>query len=132
MTDHTAPTIQLDDAYPEHAKMREVADKSQAIGDFLDWVAQHRNGQLVAYEPRDLEITCPDIRCDRGKLSATFRGADRDCPRCGGSGVVVEPILDHYPLRNSDNDLRKLLAEFFGIDQDKLEAEKQAMLEALR
>ncbi|HUV10815.1 MAG TPA: hypothetical protein VMX12_07525 [Acidimicrobiia bacterium] len=71
--------------YPEHAKLRAVADKSQAIGEFLDeWLPTQ--GIILAHVDRDGRV--PSIQ--------------------------------------------ELLAEFFGIDRDKLEAEKRAMLESLR
>lgn len=47
--------------------------------------------------------------------------------------VLMERFRDRYedyvPTRRS---IPSLLAEFFGIDQDKLDAEKKAMLEEMR
>ena len=40
-----------------------------------------------------------------------------------------EPVHD---LRHANVPVQDLLAEFFGIDQDKIEAEKRAMIEACR
>lgn len=66
--------------YPEHEKLRLVSEKSQACGEFLDWLIER------GWEPRE-----------------------------GGSANV-----------------RKLLAEFFEIDQELLEREKEHMLEGCR
>ena len=36
--------------YPEHAKLSEVSDLSQAIGEFLDWVSQEHGASLAVFE----------------------------------------------------------------------------------
>jgi hypothetical protein len=85
--------------YPEHEKLTQIRDKSQLVGEFLDWLSQQGyyicrwqdegdNGQ-----PKRIPATADDI------------------------ARIHE---DEY------------LADFFGIDQDKLEEEKRAMLDALR
>lgn len=78
--------------YPEHEKLQAVANESQAIGDFVEWLGQ-RGIHLGEY----LE------------------------------GKWIEARL--VPTHRSTVDL---LADFFYIDQRKLEAEKRAMLAALR
>jgi hypothetical protein len=35
-----------DDQYPEHAKLMAVRDRSQAVGEFLDWL-QHEQGYSI-------------------------------------------------------------------------------------
>lgn len=76
--------------YPEHEKLREVAELSQAIGEFLD-------------------ITLP------------------------GLGIALcEPAPDSAAYWPTHRTIPSLLAEHFGIDQAKLDAEKAQMLVELR
>lgn len=78
--------------YPEHEKLARISDKSQAIGEFVDWLSADKGIHLAEWKV------------------------------VGGTDVLfyaAAPITD-------------LLAEHFGIDQDKLEDEKRAMLEAQR
>lgn len=91
------------DKYPEHEKLKLISAESQAIGEFLEWL-------------------------DFGGLE------DFGC---------VE--LAHYPLftREDGSEDRsdylqwialpktRILATYFDIDQEKIEAEKRAMLESL-
>lgn len=72
--------------YPEHDKMKAVAEKSQAIGEFLEFGP----GQLCEWND------------DLGEF----------LPISGG--------------------ITKLLATYFEIDLDKIEAEKRAMLDTMR
>lgn len=65
-------------AYPEHDKLRKISDRSQACGEFLDWLEEEKGWELPSHS---------------------------------------KPAL---------------LAEFFEIDQERLEDEKQAMLNELR
>jgi len=74
--------------YPEHEKLTKVADKSQAIGEFLEWCSAEKGISLANYS---------DYRED---------------------GMPVP--------------FRPLLAEFFEIDENVLEQEKRAMLDAMR
>ncbi len=79
--------------YPEHDKLREISDKSQIIGEFLDWMSYEKHIVRARW------------------------GEDED-----GDDVL---LVDNESIEG-------LLAEFFGIDRDKIEAEKLAMLETLR
>ena len=36
--------------YPEHEKLQAVNEKSQAIGEFLDWLRDEKRVQLVTWE----------------------------------------------------------------------------------
>lgn len=77
-------------SYPEHEKLKSVAEKSQTCGEFLDWLSNETGLVLCEFD-------------DESQRSfPTFRST------------------------------KSLLAEFFGIDQQKLEAEKVAMLDELR
>jgi len=80
--------------YPEHDKLVQVRDKSQAIGEFLDWLQNERDIVLAEYHEHAMS------RKD-----------------------VLLPAHAH---------IETLLGEFFEIDPEKLENEKQYMLEQLR
>jgi len=74
--------------YREHEKLAEISDKSQAIGEFLDWLT--------------------------------------------GEGVMLCEVGLHdryWPIQTT---IPNLLAEYFGIDQEKLEREKRLMLDHMR
>jgi hypothetical protein len=74
--------------YPEHIKLKAISARSQAIGEFLEW------------------LTC--------KKGFTICQLHR------------EEFMPVYTRTEN------LLAEFFEIDLDKIEAEKRAMLAELR
>lgn len=76
--------------YPEHERMAAVADTSQAIGEFLEWLEEQG---LVICEPSPL---------------ATM------------------------PLVPAHRQITDLLADYHGIDLTLIEAEKRAMIAALR
>lgn len=76
--------------FPEHKKLRAIKDRSQVIGEFLEWLQGEKGFALATW-------------CSHGEF------------------------LD--PARFNVN---QLLAEFFEIDQEKLEAEKLAMLDQMR
>lgn len=99
-------TTERETTYPEHEKLHVIADKSQACGEFFDWL-QEQGLQLCEIHSHS--------ECSRDK-----DGYGWDCGLERGSYVPI-----HRPIV-------KLLAEFFDIDQDRLEAEKQAMLDKLR
>ena len=91
MTDHTNP---------EHNKLRAIADKSQTVGEFLEWLGE------------------------QGLTVCRFQELTRHSDELGDYSPE-----GYYPARTSRE---KLLAEFFDIDLDKIEAEKRAMLDALQ
>lgn len=92
--------------YPEHDKLEKVKDKSQACGEFLEWLLDEKRYQLSEYHTHTDE--CYD---DEGELT------------CRTSSERLYPAAVNT---------RKLLAEFFEIDEAKLEEEKVAMLAELR
>jgi hypothetical protein len=92
------------DKYPEHEKLHKVADKSQACGEFLEWVTS----KYTLGEYHEHTNDCNNEEGDR---------------MCGTLDKILYP--SHVPVR-------KLLADFFEIDEDKLETEKLKMLDDLR
>lgn len=75
-------------AVPEHEKLQAISEQSQAIHDFVEWLAEE-NIRLVQFDERERSWEWP-------------------------------------------RPLKTMLAQFFKIDLDKLEAEKDAMLEFQR
>lgn len=75
--------------YPECEKLKAVADESQKIGQFLDWLLGERNLELGQYNDNDR--------------------------------LIAQPL-----------NIAKLLAEYFNIDMDKVEKERQEILSSIR
>lgn len=131
--------------YPEHDKLRVVRDKSQAIGEFLEWLEEKHFVELQqrfvreedeegepVYRNSEGEVVPdwpPPQSCGLYERNSQMRrereqreGIERRLiPHPGGE------ILRPFPMHKE-----KLLAEFFGIDRNKLEEEKRAMLEQCR
>jgi hypothetical protein len=110
--------------------------RRDAVQEFLDWLLDKQHLQLQVWR-EDLkdERQCPGVPaygCTDGKRD-TPRGsrlAGTDCSRCRGTGwieVEVEPrfVPDH-------RDRERLMADYFGIDLDKIDTEKRAILDFLR
>lgn len=111
-------------AYPEHDKMTEVAVQSQAIGEFLEWLAEKH---IVLARYRD-DITDSRVCSCRGSLGD--RDPKPNCQWCSGSGWHT--ITLDTRLEPESYSITKLLAEHFDIDLVKIEQEKRAMLDDLR
>jgi hypothetical protein len=116
----------------EHDKLNAVADKSQVIGEFLDWLSWEKGITLATQHKHDEHCTCSDEwhgYRDSRPLATT------GCPACGGSpwhpgklcGYTDGQLQPAYRFSIED-----WLAEFFEIDLEKIEQEKRAMIEALR
>lgn len=91
--------------YPEHEKQRKVLVESNAIGEFIDTGGYHLSKPHVHVED------CGHIQRD---------GYGQGCERFKGS---LEPV--HATIE-------KILADYFGIDLKRINAEKEQMLEAIR
>ena len=76
----------IEEKYPEHIKLKQISDKSQVIGEFMDF-----SGYTLCEYSEELEVYMPVL----SSISA-------------------------------------LLAKHFGIDEEKIEQEKRAMLAELR
>lgn len=92
--------------YPEHEKLHKVNDKSQTIGEFVEWMRDSKQ----AYFATEHEHTesCED---DDGDLQCDLKESEL------------------IPVRTP---ITKLLAEFFQIDLDKIDIEKESMLQSIR
>lgn len=87
---------------PELDKIQKYKEHSQKIGEFMEWLSSERNFVLAQRWP----IEELDEEDDFGDLEE-----------------VLLPIQIHK---------EKLLAEFFGVDLDKAEEERRALLDELR
>ncbi len=91
---------------PELDKMHAVKDKSQACGEFVEWLGVEKH--IVLASPHNHNSFCRD---EKGHLN---------CDAHSGELVGVHVGIN------------KLLAEFFEIDLDKIEVEKRALLDEIR
>jgi hypothetical protein len=94
-------------SYPEHEKLAKISDKSTACGLFVEWLAAEKGIRLAGYHEHAPECYDSD--------------GDETC----GMSTTSDLFAVTAPLT-------KLLAEFFEIDENKIEAEKRAMLDELR
>lgn len=97
-------------AYPEHEKLKRVSDKSQAIGEFLEWLTGTRGVELMRRR------TAAEIEALNDDPSATDDDFDTDT-------LIPFRVKGGFPAG--------LLAEYFEVDQGKLEAEKRSILAVL-
>lgn len=87
-------------SYPEHAKLAKVAELSQVCGEFLEWLRE-RYTLAKLHEHTD----------------ACYVGGKQDC------GMSSMTYYSENPSTSS------LLAAFFEVNEQKLEAEKREMVE---
>lgn len=107
-----------EDPYPEHARQAKVLDDARLQGELLEWMQE--NGYFVCVRLPDICARCgavwPKDKC-------------RNCTNCGFSNLFLDDRHHLVPVGKSIN---QILAEFHGIDLDRIEEEKRAMLKALR
>lgn len=92
----------------EHERLHLIHDKSQAIGDFVEWLAE--KGFRICREHAHTE-DCYDVLGGDGLPTCELRDG--------------QYIADYTPIT-------KRLAEYFDIDLNKLETEKRQMLADIR
>ena len=109
--------------YPEHNKLHAVRDRSEAIGEFLEWLRGQRVNLMVWREDIEDTMPCSNWNCIGGEV----RG--KPCPFCNGTGQTTYMRKEWWPLGKT---IEGILAEYFDVDLDKLEAEKRAMLDGIR
>lgn len=126
----------------ECERMVAVSDESQRIGHFLDWLNDQGIHLAVWERKKNCDYESGPLmdggglkwRCEGGTVtghpSSNKPGeVSGPCQKCDGTGLIdrVEPRLSPIGER-----YESLLARFYGIDLDKVEAERRAMLQALR
>lgn len=105
MTDPTPPT-------PECDRMQDVKDKSHAIGEFMDWLREEKGWTV-----------CEEHHHDDDCLERVARFEDDEEGDVQQICGCLEGQYIPVPIR-----MEQLLAEFFEIDLDKVEEERQALL----
>ena len=96
-----------EEKYPECDKIVAAHDKSQVIGEFLDWL-KSRGIRLGQWKPTPSELVL-------NRMTGKRIPADDE-----------ETFVEYFTSKE------KILAEFFGIDLNKVEEERRAMLESIR
>lgn len=96
-------------ACPECDKLLKVSTDSNIIGEFLDMFLSSKGLHLARYIPVDGVIQDED---------------DND--------IHITEVLIPATEYRGDAGISRLLAEYFGIDLDKVEQERKALLEWMR
>lgn len=134
--------------FPEHDRMTAITDQSQQLGSFLEWLRmsgivlarwEHTkpcdaaDGPVVDYDHLP-EESGQKWRCEGGRMvghpESNKPGVIGSvCKKCDGTGSVerIEPRLTPTGQR-----IEQVLADYFGIDLDKIEDEKRSMLAQIR
>lgn len=122
------------DPYPQLTRLRQVADESQRIGDFLDWLAA-QGIMLMSWTQEQTEEPCDGgmvTGCNQGRaVNITVPGGlplNRPCTTCQGTGTM---IVTRSGWVNAPGP-QPLLERFYGIDPMALERERRAALEQHR
>lgn len=123
---------------PELDKMHAVVQKSQAIGEFIDVFLTEKGIELCKYQ-KSGNNGKPQYRWKEGvkvrKLNKRPIGDSEPCFE-----DVFNLDAEHNPEYEKwtegyfaiHTNIQTLLAEFFGIDLKKVEAERMAVLEYIR
>jgi hypothetical protein len=165
----TCPPSADQGKFPEHDKLTAVADQTQTVGEFIEWLhsqgihfmtwredlTDSRNTNPECNGKFDSESPLPCYQTDRtprpddpplgeplawwrrhclhwlnpGREAAEFMSEQGHCCRCG-KGRHYEVTGIHSWVEDGRS-IQALLAGFFGIDQNKIEAEKRQMLASL-
>lgn len=115
-----------DPEYPEHDKLSAIANQSQACHDFLEWLSYKKGWHLGSH------TYYIDVVTGRHIESGSYTDHGMLYPEEEVTEFGVEKIENGDFMIQVPYSIRDLLAEFFEIDQNRLEAEKRAMLDALR
>lgn len=119
--------------YPEHDKLSKIKDRSQAIGEFLEWLSG-QGVNLMRWqtftEPKD--CGCAMNLRHRGEQLSLTSNTWVTCEKCGGSGYSDEVREMEAWGHANVGTTSQLLAAYFEIDQARLDTEKQAMLDSIQ
>lgn len=109
--------------YPEHEKLQEVKDESQAIGLFLDHGLSEQ--RLTIYERITEDCDCPACAHRRGREEGMHTKAERTLA-FENNGKV--PLTRYRPTQRT---IQSILATYFRIDEKKLAQEKDAIYQRM-
>jgi hypothetical protein len=129
--------------YPECERLTAAAEQTQVIGEFIDWL-QGQGIQLMTYR-EDLSDIRPTISAsDTGGANywethcLHWHGAARDADdniqeqgTCCWCGMGREYTLTTRGWVHEQRGTEHLLADWAGIDPQKVEAERRRMLASL-
>jgi hypothetical protein len=107
--------------YPEHDKLMKISDDSRLIGEFIDYGLPKQG--LVLYEKRLFECECD--RCSR-KIAASDDG------RHNSADDFKNGVAFYGKMTPTHKTIQQILAAYFEIDQDQIDAEKEQMLADMR
>ncbi|MDE1821261.1 MAG: hypothetical protein KGJ23_08685 [Euryarchaeota archaeon] len=116
---------------PECDKMAEAAPKSQAIGEFLEWLQSEKGVYLGKGHEHD--GSCKEVgphnreTCIAGITGPCKHPASYKANVCGMQSESRNAVMYTWTYN-----LEELLAEFFSIDMKKVEKERRAILDRLR
>lgn len=100
--------------FPEHVKLGRIREKNQACADFLEWLLGSKGYHLGKYHVHT------DACWPEGEDYGTPGAHAANRRTCGTPDSVLYPETVN---------IQKLLAEFFEIDEGKLEVERRAILD---
>jgi hypothetical protein len=113
--------------YPEHDKLAAVRTQSQAQGELLDWLSE-RGLVLMRWVESDEETVRDCLKCYHLTDASEARC---ECKHCEGTHQITT-MAHREGWCPEIRPVQELLAEYHGIDLDRIEAEKQAMLAEIR
>ena len=115
----------------EHDKLHAVKERSQAIGEFVEWLRENSMGILRWQATKYVCETCGEIPEEEARHNKSMESDasyhHRNNERCD-SDVERVPEGD-YPIGKT---IEQLLADYFDVDLLKLENEKRAILDEIR
>jgi len=130
---------------PELDRRTAIMPQAETLTEFVDWL-ESEGLRICALDKRSACTGMWDpqagrdgvsYHCDDGTLRRdtfyTLRKTDTDrsgetCPKCDGAGWVESGPGEYEPITEG---WERLFARFFGLDLDKIEAERRALLESL-
>ena len=104
--------------YPEHAKLRALDDKNQAVGDFVEWL--RRNGYAISTLHKHTQDCYGSDDYEEGDPP------DREL--CNLSNESWYPVA----MLGGPSGGAAWVAKFFDISEQRLSEEKDAMLREIR
>ena len=132
--------------YPEHEKLKAVQSQSQACGAFYEWLQSEKGIEMEVHYDYERDDYDEKVWRDRdGNIVEDYADPSVACALAEATRVRMTKLRDKLgvdcrlvakpggpitlPVRQT---ISSLLAEFFEIDEDKLEKEKCAMLAECR
>jgi hypothetical protein len=109
---------------PELDKHAEVLDESRTLSDFYDWLGQQGVHLMVWRTDMTDRRLCLAFNCIDGKVGK------RDCTACDGTGWREVTGIEGWV--EDPRHPERLFADYFGIDLNKIEQEREALLDGLR